>query len=89
MKLKFTAQALHDLYRLRKFIAEKNPKAATKYSEKLLSTIRKLESNPMLGKALEAELDGRELIAGHYVIHYTMRDELIYILKIWHGKEER
>jgi len=89
MILKFTAQALHDLHRLRNFIAKKIPTAATRYSEKLLLLIHKLNANPMLGKALENEHEVRELIAKHYVVHYAVKGEIIYILKIWHGKEER
>jgi len=89
MRLKFTATALKDLHRLKEFISKKNPLAATKYINQLLKVIRQLLIQPKLGKVLDEEPLVRQLMAGDYIVRYAVRDELIYILKIWHGKEER
>jgi plasmid stabilization system protein ParE len=88
MKLNFTATALKDLHRLKEFIAKKNPVAATKYIERLLKTIRQLQTQPNLGTVLEDEPLARQLVAGDYIVRYALRGETIYILKIWHGKED-
>ena len=89
MKLKFTATALKDLHRLKEFIAIKNPVAGTKYIDRLLKAIRQLLSQPKLGKEREDEPLARQLIAGDYIVRYAIRGETIYVLKIWHGKEDR
>lgn len=88
MKLKFTAQALKDLHRLKEFIAKKNPIAATKYIERLLKVIRQLISQPKSGKELEEEPLARQFVAGDYIVRYAIRGETIYVLHIWHGKED-
>jgi len=89
MTLKFAKEALNDLKRLRQFIADKSPPAAIKYSQKLITAIHKLESHPELGKVLEEEPSVREFIAGKYVVRYMLKNEFVYILKIWHGREYR
>lgn len=88
MKLKFSVKALKDLHRLKAFIAKKNPIAAVKYINRLRKVIRQLVAQPELGKAVEGEPLARELIAGDYIVRYAIRGEFVYILKIWHSKEE-
>jgi len=88
MKLKFTAQALKDLHQLKEFIAKNNPIAASKYIARLLKAIGQLLTQPQLGKELEEEPLARQLVAGDYVVRYAIRGETIYVLKIWHGKED-
>ena len=89
MRLKFTHESLNDLVRLREFIVEKNPSAAEKYARKLISSIQNLIINPELGRILEEKPDVRELVAGNYIVRYSLRGDIIYILKVWHGKEYR
>ncbi len=89
MRLKFTSQSLQDLQRLKNFIATKNPIAAKKYIDQLLKVIRQLVIQPKLGKETLAGSSIRQLIAGNYIVRYTLREKTIYILKIWHTKEDR
>ncbi|MFT5453361.1 MAG: toxin ParE1/3/4 [Enterobacterales bacterium] len=89
MNLKFTAQALKDLHRLKLFIEDKNPVAANKYIERLLKTIKQLKVQPKIGKVLTEESLARQLVAADYIVRYSIRGNTVYILKIWHGKEER
>ena len=49
MKLKFTPRAVHDLNRLRAFIARHNPAAAKRTSQKLKESILLLLENPEPG----------------------------------------
>lgn len=89
MILQFTHSAQRDLIRLRDFIAEKNPEAAERVSLRLRESIRRLVDQPNIGVNL-AELPGiQDLISGDYIVRYTVLDEAIYILRIWHGKEAR
>lgn len=87
MKLKFTPRAMHDLKRLRAFIAEHNPSAAKRISEKLKESILLLLKNPRLGKEPD-ELPGvRDYVSGSYFVRYTVQDKIVIILRIWHGRE--
>lgn len=89
MKLKFTAVALNDLKRLRHFIAVKNPDAAKRYSARLQKSIKRLVDHPEMGRAIEEPVGVRELVAGDYVVRYLVKTETVYILKVYHEKEDR
>jgi addiction module RelE/StbE family toxin len=89
MKLLFTHSAQRDLMHLRDFIAEKNPGAARRISRRLLTAINRLTDQPEMGIDVK-ELPGtQDLIAGDYIVRYVVLEEEIYVLRIWHGKEDR
>ena len=89
MQLQFTYKALHDLKRLRRFIAEKNPAAAQRMSQRLRRAINNLTDNPKIGRQLEELAGVRELIKDDYIVRYAETTDAIIILNIWHGKEDR
>ena len=90
MRLIFSRAAVHDLVRLREFIAKHNPDAAKRVSQRLRGAIKGLVNNPQIGRPVP-DLPGeiRELIFGKYVARYEVRTNLLYVLRIWHGKEDR
>lgn len=89
MKLLFTHSSQRDLVRLRDFIAENNPQAARQISRRLVTSINRLANQPEMGIDVE-ELPGtQDLITGDYVVRYVVLEENLYILRIWHGKEDR
>jgi plasmid stabilization system protein ParE len=90
MKLVFSRSAVHDLVRLREFIAQHSPNAAQRISERLRGAIIELVNHPQLGRPVP-DLPGeiRELIFGKYVVRYEVRSQKLYVLRIWHGKENR
>lgn len=89
MILQFTHSAQRDLCRLRDFIAEKNPDAAERISLRLRESIQRLVDLPDVGVNV-AELPGvQDLISGDYIVRYSVLEDTIYILRIWHGKEAR
>jgi hypothetical protein len=51
-----------------------------------LKAIHQLLNQPELGKELEDEPLAGLLIAGDYIVRYAIKGEVIYVLKIWHGK---
>lgn len=90
MKLLFSRAALGDLIRLREFIAENNPEAAQRVAQRLRGAIEKLIDAPQIGRPVyQMEGEIRELIFGKYVVRYEIRQQNLYILRIWHGKEDR
>jgi plasmid stabilization system protein ParE len=89
MRLRFTRSASRDLKRLRDFVARHDPRAADRVGKRLGRTIRLLRDQPALGQTVDELPEVRELVAGDYVVRYTVRDECAVILRIWHGREER
>ena len=89
MRLQFSRVALHDLVRLRDFISQHNPEAAKRVSKRLRGAINGLVDIPKIGRPVE-DMPGeiRELIFGRYVIRYEIRGDDLYVLRVWHGKED-
>jgi plasmid stabilization system protein ParE len=75
--------------RLRDFIAEKNPQAATQIGERLVTSIMRLSDQPSMGVNVEAIPGIQDLITGEYIVRYAVLEDEIYILRIWHGREDR
>jgi plasmid stabilization system protein ParE len=90
LRLHWTGKAISDLSRLHEFLAEKNPAAAARAVQALARAPERLKEFPRLGARLE-QLDGevRRLIVANYEIRYELKDEITYILGIWHGREDR
>jgi hypothetical protein len=57
----------------------------------LTTTPTKLLTNPHIGEKIE-EFDPREvrrILVGHYEIRYEIQQSTIYLLRLWHTREER
>ena len=91
MALKWTASAERDLVRIHAFLAPVNLTAATKVIKQLVAGAKQLLSYPQLGVALEefAPRDVRHVIVGDYELRYEVTENLIYILRLWHAREDR
>lgn len=92
MKLSYSREAIGDLIRLREFIATKNPKAAEKIAKIIRKGITQLKTFPYLGVEVEQAPNPemiRDLIIGNYIVRYLIHTNQIYILRVWHHKEER
>lgn len=91
MKLKWTGKALSDLERLYEFLAVVNKPAAARAVQKLTKAPSILLSNPRIGEQLFM-FDPREvrrILVGEYEIRYELQDSFIYVLRIWHTREDR
>ena len=91
MILKWTAKSLDDLSLLHAFLAPINPQAATKAVQSLMTTAGRLLRTPRIGEKLE-EFDPREVrrfIVNGYEIRYEIQQSTIYILRLWHTREDR
>ena len=92
MKIQYSPEAIEDLIRLRAFIETKNPNAASRIAKSLIKGISQLKSFPYLGVEVELAPDPkmiRDLIIGYYVVRYLIHTNDIYILRVWHQKENR
>jgi len=91
MKLVWTSKALSDLARLYEFLASVNKRAATRTVQSLTTAPTNLLANPRIGERLE-EFEPREvrrLLVGHYEMRYEIQNFTIYVLRLWHTREER
>ncbi|KGP01191.1 plasmid stabilization protein [Alcaligenes faecalis] len=91
MKLKWTSKALSDLERLYEFLAVVSKPAAARAVQKLTKAPSILMSNPRIGEQLFM-FDPREvrrILVGEYEIRYELQDSVIYVLRIWHTRENR
>lgn len=91
MELKWTNKALSDLTRLYEFLAGVNKTAAVRTVRALTAAPTKLLSNPRIGERLE-EFEAREvrhIFVGRYEIRYEIQESTIYVLRLWHTREDR
>jgi plasmid stabilization system protein ParE len=84
--------AISDLARCVRYVAENNPAAAIKLGEVILKKVAALASFPRLGKVF-AKLDRedvREVPKPPYRIIYRVEDSrrLIRVLAVWHGARQ-
>ncbi|THF62051.1 type II toxin-antitoxin system RelE/ParE family toxin [Pseudothauera rhizosphaerae] len=91
MELKWTSKALADLARLYEFLAPVNKPAAARAVQALTKAPAMLPANPRIGEQL-FEFEPREvrrLLVGHYEMRYEIRESTIYMLRLWHTREDR
>lgn len=90
MKVKYSPESIGDLQRVVEFVENKNPYAARRIAIDLQEGVERLKQFPQIGlpvlKAADPE-QLRDLYVGEYTVRYLITDEAIYILRIWHGKE--
>jgi plasmid stabilization system protein ParE len=91
MKLQWTSKALSDLVRLHEFLAPVNPQAADKTVKSLTGAATRLLEHPRIGEKIEQyePREVRRLLIGRYEMRYEIRDATIYLLRIWHTRENR
>lgn len=91
MDLKWSNKALSDLARLYEFLSPANQSAAARIVQSLVAAPATLMTNPRIGEKLE-EFEPREvrrLLVGHYEMRYEIRKSTVYVLRLWHTREQR
>ena len=89
--VKWTSKALSDLARLYDFLAPVNQPAAAHTVQALATAPASLRVNPRIGEKLE-EFDSREvrrILVGKYENRYEIQESTIYVLRLWHTREDR
>ncbi len=91
MEIKWADKALSDVARLHEILAVVNADAAARVVQMLAATPNRLLTNPQLGENLEefAPREVRRIIAGQYEIRYEIQGATIYVLRLWHTREDR
>jgi plasmid stabilization system protein ParE len=91
MELKWTSKALSDLSRLYEFLASVNQSAAARVVQSLTNAPTTLLTNPRIGEQL-FEFEQREIrriFVGSYEVRYEIKESTIYVLRLWHTRENR
>lgn len=91
MDIKWTKKALLDLHRLQEFLSLVNVQGAEEILASLVEAPEKLVNMPRMGVRLQ-EFNPREvhrLIIGPYEMRYEITSTSLYVLRIWHGREQR
>ena len=80
-------QAIGDVEAIRAYVARDSAHYADLLVERLVSTVARLEANPLSGRVVP-EIDDealREVIHGNYRIVYRLRLDLVEIVTVFHG----
>ena len=91
MELKWTGKALSDLARLYELLAPVSKLVAARTVQSLAVAPANLLVTPRIGERLE-EFEPREvrrIFVGRYEIRYEIQASIIYVLRLWHTREDR
>lgn len=91
MDIRWTGKAISDLARLHAFLAPVNRRAAAEAARGLAAAPARLSQHPRIGERLD-EFDPREIrrvLVGNYEIRYEISGTTIYVLRLWHTREDR
>jgi plasmid stabilization system protein ParE len=91
MKIVWAEKAAADIGRLHEFLSAVAPDAAAASVSALLAAPSKLIAYPRLGERVDGfePREVRRVIVGRYEMRYEIAGDVITILRIWHGREER
>ena len=91
MALRWTSKAQSDLVRLHEFLLPVNPIAAVRVVRQLVAGVKRIPAQPRLGVRLP-EFEPREVrrvLVGDYEIRYELTDSDVFVLRIFHTREDR
>ncbi len=77
--------------RLHEFLVSVNPRVANRVIQQIVTEAKLLLTHPFIGSALNTYVprNVRQLIIGDYELRYEVTDTVLYVLRIWHTKENR
>jgi plasmid stabilization system protein ParE len=89
--LRWTSAAYGDLKRIHEFLLPVNPTAAALSVRAVVARVRRIPAQPRLGdkvSGFEAR-EVRRVLVEKYEIRYELAGSNIYILRIFHTREDR
>jgi plasmid stabilization system protein ParE len=91
MKVQWTSKASRDLVRLHDHLRPVAPDAAARVVQQLARAPNRLLDYPRLGEKLEAyePREVRRIIVGDYEMRYEISSGTIFVLRLWHSRENR
>lgn len=91
MKIQWTSKASSDLVRLHAHLSPIAPEAAARLVQQLTHAPNRLLDYSRIGEKLEAyePREVRRIIVGSYEMRYEIAAGTIFILRLWHCRENR
>lgn len=91
MALRWTTSARADLLRLYEFLEPVNPDAAAQAVRLLVAGAKRIPARPRLGQRLRefAPREVRRILISDYEIRYELAGRDVFVLRIFHTREER
>ena len=91
MRIQWTGKASSDLVRLHEHLRPVAPDAAARVVQQLARAPDRLLDHPRIGEKLDtyAPREVRRIIVGNYQLRYELADATIFILRLWHCRENR
>jgi toxin ParE1/3/4 len=88
-RLRWSRRALADLERIARHIAADKPLAAAEFVTEVRSSVERLGTFPLLGRAGALD-DTRELVVHrNYLVTYRLRGDEVQVLQVWHVARDR
>lgn len=91
MRIEWTDRAASDLVRLHAFLEPIAPDAAARVVQQIARAPNRLLEHPRIGEKLDAYAprEVRRIVVGHYEMRYEIAAGTIFILRVWHSREDR
>lgn len=91
MALRWTASAHADLARVHEFLRPVNPAAAARVVRQLIAGTKRIPAHPRLGARLPGfgAREIRRIVVGDYEIRYELAETDVFVLRIFHTREDR
>ena len=89
MKVKFTPSARNQFLSALSYIQKDKPSAAINFRNRSEKILRRLEDFPESGRIVPEfpELPYREVIISPYRFFYKIKDEVVWIVAVWHAAQ--
>lgn len=91
MAIRWSNEASDDLVRLHFFLAGKSARAAEEAVRQVVAGSLALETHAQRGQIVEKYLprEVRRFLVAGYELRYEIHDDTVYIVSVWHMREER
>lgn len=89
MRVRFSPSAERNFLVAMEYIRRKNPSAARSFRNKALESLDRLREFPESGRRLPEfpDLPYREVIVPPYRFFYRVRDDVVWIVNVWHDAQ--
>lgn len=91
MALRWARSAYADLQRIHAFLEPVNPAAAARSVRAVVARVRRIPARPRLGERLLAfgDREVRRVLVQTYEVRYELSGADIYVLRVFHTREDR
>lgn len=88
MEIRWTHSAVRDLDDAVDYIATRDPEAAARVAALVIEAVESLVEQPEMGavvRDLQPSGRFRHIVRGKYRIIYEVRDEAVFVMRVWHA----